>query len=217
MKAKRYLQKLGIMFLMSMICILPAMSVSAASIYDVTFKCATTDQSQSFGNEDFKIYQIVNENNEKIDGFGQVQESEDEVAYAASLKEYLDSHPEIECYKRFTTDASGSGEVGLTDGLYLVLGEQVKINGYTYTPVPFVLQVNSSMEDSLTSYVKYDTTEPKPTPGKDTGSNKDTNKYAKTVKTGDRSKSGMYMLLAYSSILIIAMTAAERRRGKREK
>ena len=92
----------------------------------------------------------------------------------------------------------------------------MKIDGYTYDPVPFVLKISSKMESSLTSYVKYDTTEPKPTPGKSTEPKKGQTTKTKTVKTGDTARMNAYLMLAGASVLVIGMAVAERKRKSEE-
>ena len=185
MKIRKGINIIGAFLLVAAACIFPASSTRAASsLYDVTFKCATTDQSVTFSGEKFKIYQIEDENGEKKAGFADVAESEDEVEYASALKERADSSADMEVFKRFTTNTSGEGQAALGNGLYLLCGDEMVIDGYTYTPIPFLIRIDSRMESTLTSYVKYDTTEPTPEPGKDTGTGTE-NKT--TVRTGDQS------------------------------
>lgn len=219
MKIRKGINFIGALLLMAATSIFPATSAMAASsVYDVTFKCATTDQKVTFANESFKVYQIADAEGEKLEGFDTITDSGDEVKYAAVLKSYVESNASIEPVKRFTTNASGEGKAGFQNGTYLIVGETMKINGYTYDPVPFILQIDSRMEDSLTSYVKYDTTEPKPTPGKTTEpkKGKTTKTKTKTVKTGDSAQMNIYLMLAGASLLVMGTAVAERR-GKDEK
>ncbi len=217
MKIRKGINFIGALLLMAATSIFPATSVMAASSsYDVTFKCATTDQKVTFENEGFKAYQVVDETGTAVNGFAEVTDTGDEAEYALALKAYVNSHPGIEPVKRFTTNAAGEGKASFRDGTYLILGDTMKIDGYTYDPVPFVLKISSKMESSLTSYVKYDTTEPKPTPGKTTEPKKGKTTKTKTVKTGDTARTNVYLMLAGASVLVIGMAVAERRRKSEE-
>ena len=184
---------------------MPLINAKAASVYSVSFKCATTDQKVQFDNERFKIYLVADADGNKTDGFNRVTPSDDEIQYASDLKKYIDTVPQTKSYKEFITDTNGESRVELTDGLYLITGETKVLNGYTYTPIPFLIQIDSRMESNLTSYVKYETTEPKPVAEKETTK-------ATNVRTGDTSTPGPYMAAACISFMVFLLAIIERKR-----
>lgn len=146
---------------------------------DVTFRCASSDQKQIFGNEKFVIYRTADEKGIRQGAFSDVKVSDNESEYAKNLADSINDAENAESYAEITTGPDGSARISLPYGTYLITGDIVSESGYTYTPVPFLITLDASMETNLTSYVKYETTEPSPTP-----------QIPETLKQNNKSQSG---------------------------
>ena len=185
---------------------------------DVTLRCASSDQKQIFGNEKFEIYRIADEKGIRQGTFSDVKASDDESEYAKNLADSITDTGEVESYTEITTGTDGSAGISLPYGTYLITGDIVSESGYTYTPVPFLITLDASMETHLTSYVKYETTEPAPSDQKLTSfeqkQDQQVGQILKNVKTNDTGKTYIYIALAYISGFVFVAAIIKRRNLK---
>ena len=185
---------------------------------DVTLRCASSDQKQIFGNEKFVIYRIADEKGIRQGVFSGVKASDDEAEYAKNLADSINDAENAESYAEITTGTDGSARISLPYGTYLITGDIVSESGYTYTPVPFLITLDASMETHLTSYVKYETTEPAPSDQKLTSfeqkQDQQVGQILKNVKTNDTGKTYIYIALAYISGFVFVAAIIKRRNLK---
>ena len=182
---------------------------------DVTLRCASSDQKQIFGNEKFEIYRIADEKGIRQGAFSDVKASDDESEYAKNLADSINDAENAESYAEITTGTNGSARISLPYGTYLITGDIVSKSGYTYTPVPFLITLDASMETNLNSYVKYETTEPAPSDQKRTTSERNQGQQVgqtlRHVKTNDTDKIYIYIALAYISGFVFVAAIIKRR------
>ena len=173
---------------------------------DVTLRCASSDQKQTFGNEKFVIYRIADEKGVRQNDFSNIKISDDESEYAKNLAGSINDAENAESYAEITTETDGFARISLPYGTYLITGDIVSESGYTYTPVPFFITLDASMETNLTSYVKYETTEPSPTP-QNPETPKQNNKSQPGRETGKVKTSDKKAIYIYISTYIISAIA----------
>ena len=185
---------------------------------DVSLRCASSDRKQIFGNEKFVIYRIADEKGMRQGDFSDVKASDDESEYAKNLADSINDAENAESYAEITTGADGSARISLPYGTYLITGDIVSESGYTYTPAPFLITLDASMETNLASYVKYKTTEPSPTP-QNPETSKQNNKSqsgreTSKVKTNDTKAFYVYGAIDIISAVVFVEAIEERRKQK---
>lgn len=187
--------------------------LTQAAEHQVTLKCATSDQKVIFKQESFEVYDVGKYTQDPA-----IVESKQAEQLWSLVKENQDQP-----VNKITTNDAGEAYVHLDNGNYLICGYSVKDEqSKTYSPVPFLLNLDNSYQTELESYIKYteEGATREPVLEKTENVKKQTtgihHSKAKFVKTGDNATTKPYLLLMCASAMVAVAAIVERRARNEE-
>ena len=183
---KRHIAAVLLAILAALYLPVAALAAPADGTCSLTIDFHTSDSPASpIPGAAFRIYRAAEEDGDGYKWTEGFEDCDEDVQALARWKidELIELAKELSAYvtdEALTADAEGTTNSngllkfeGLEPGVYLVMGEAVKVGDVTYTPAPFLVVLpgfdKGELLTDVTAVPKYTQTRPEPTPGPELG------------------------------------------------
>ena len=164
-------------------------------------------EDNPFSNVEFRIYHVANYRNGNYETVGQFSKykfkfDEDTLltTIAVQFKTYIEQD-NILAISTLKTNENGNVVFDrlLTDNsIYLIVGNEIELNGKTYIPVPFFMSLPNNSKNDITAIVKYDIDEEQIITPPSENPN--------PPQTGDNSNIRFYIITMFISMIGFSLT-----------